>query len=123
LLERTGEMPAPTSVTMEVTLGCNLHCTMCFQNDYRDRGIAKEKSWAWMACFKLDIGSHPDIPAVRGDGGYTSVADGLKHYAEVITFGIFTGRKVLDRWMFIKLGFNPPKMTYRLFILGGGLFL
>jgi radical SAM protein with 4Fe4S-binding SPASM domain len=42
LLERTGEVPVPTSVTMEVTLACNLHCTMCFQNDYRDRGIAKE---------------------------------------------------------------------------------
>jgi radical SAM protein with 4Fe4S-binding SPASM domain len=42
LLERTGDVPVPTSVTMEVTLACNLHCTMCFQNDYRDRGIAKE---------------------------------------------------------------------------------
>ena len=42
LLERTGEVPVPTSVTMEATLACNLHCTMCFQNDYRDRGIAKE---------------------------------------------------------------------------------
>ena len=42
LLERTGEVPVPTSVTIEATLACNLHCTMCFQNDYRDRGIAKE---------------------------------------------------------------------------------
>lgn len=42
LLEQTGEVPVPTSVTMEATLACNLHCTMCFQNDYRDRGIAKE---------------------------------------------------------------------------------
>lgn len=42
LLEQTGEVPVPTSVTIEATLACNLHCTMCFQNDYRDRGIAKE---------------------------------------------------------------------------------
>jgi MoaA/NifB/PqqE/SkfB family radical SAM enzyme len=42
LLEQTGEVPFPTSVTIEVTLACNLRCTMCFQNDYRDRGIAKE---------------------------------------------------------------------------------
>lgn len=42
LLERTGEVPVPSSVTIEATLACNLHCTMCFQNDYRDRGIAKE---------------------------------------------------------------------------------
>lgn len=42
LLAQTGEVPVPTSVTIEATLACNLHCTMCFQNDYRDRGIAKE---------------------------------------------------------------------------------
>lgn len=42
LLERTGEMPLPTSVTIEPTLACNLHCFMCYQNDYRDRGISKE---------------------------------------------------------------------------------
>ncbi|HZS11052.1 MAG TPA: radical SAM protein [Nitrospirales bacterium] len=38
----TGEAPLPTSATIEPTLACNLHFTMCFQNDYRDRGIAKE---------------------------------------------------------------------------------
>lgn len=42
LLEQTGEMPLPISVTIEPTLACNLHCFMCYQNDYRDRGISKE---------------------------------------------------------------------------------
>lgn len=42
LLEQTGETPLPISVTIEPTLACNLHCFMCYQNDYRDRGIAKE---------------------------------------------------------------------------------
>ena len=42
LLERTGEVPFPSSATIEPTLACNLECTMCFQNDYRARGIAKE---------------------------------------------------------------------------------
>lgn len=41
-LEQTGEMPLPISVTIEPTLACNLHCFMCYQNDYRDRGISKE---------------------------------------------------------------------------------
>lgn len=42
LLEQTGEMPLPSSATVEPTLACNLHCTMCFQNDYRDKGLEKE---------------------------------------------------------------------------------
>lgn len=42
LLEQTGELPVPTSATVEPTLACNLHCTMCFQNEYRDKGLAKE---------------------------------------------------------------------------------
>lgn len=44
LLEQTGELPVPTSATVEPTLACNLHCTMCFQNEYRDKGLAKELS-------------------------------------------------------------------------------
>lgn len=42
LLEQTGETPLPTSVTIEPTLACNLHCFMCYQNDYRNLGISKE---------------------------------------------------------------------------------
>lgn len=42
LLEQTGELPVPTSATVEPTLACNLHCTMCFQNEYRDKGLQKE---------------------------------------------------------------------------------
>jgi radical SAM protein with 4Fe4S-binding SPASM domain len=42
LLEQTGETPLPSSATVEPTLACNLHCTMCFQNDYRDKGLEKE---------------------------------------------------------------------------------
>lgn len=42
LLERTGELPVPQSVTIEPTLACNLRCSMCFQNEYRNAGIARE---------------------------------------------------------------------------------
>jgi MoaA/NifB/PqqE/SkfB family radical SAM enzyme len=38
----TGELPLPTSFTFEPTLKCNLRCTMCYQNDYRDKGVKPE---------------------------------------------------------------------------------
>jgi radical SAM protein with 4Fe4S-binding SPASM domain len=34
-IAETGLMPLPSSVTFEPTIGCNLHCPMCYQNDLR----------------------------------------------------------------------------------------
>ncbi len=34
-IAKTGSMPLPSSATFEPTIGCNLHCPMCYQNDLR----------------------------------------------------------------------------------------
>ena len=41
-LTTTGEVPLPTAFTFEPTLKCNLRCTMCYQNEYRDKGVKPE---------------------------------------------------------------------------------
>lgn len=41
-LSTTGEVPLPRSFTFEPTLKCNLRCTMCYQNEYRDKGVKPE---------------------------------------------------------------------------------
>lgn len=34
-IAKTGAMPLPSTATFEPTIGCNLHCPMCYQNDMR----------------------------------------------------------------------------------------
>ncbi len=41
-LRRTGEVALPSTFTFEPTLRCNLRCTMCYQNEYRDAGGGPE---------------------------------------------------------------------------------
>ncbi len=41
-VRRTGTVPLPRTFTFEPTLKCNLRCTMCYQNEYRDAGVKPE---------------------------------------------------------------------------------
>lgn len=56
-LRESGEVALPTTFTFEPTLRCNLRCSMCYQNEYRDAGGGPELALADVRRLVAALGS------------------------------------------------------------------